>query len=84
MAQAFRDGKLTEAERAWAEKFASGEPEAFREWCAAAPKRVPSGEGIEQRCGTAEFHGVYSAEERNILEMLGIAPETINQINKEK
>lgn len=73
VAQAFRDGKLTEAERAWADRFARTEPQAFRDWCLTAPRRIPDNAGIEQRT-LRNSSGARTDEEVRIFRMLGLEP----------
>jgi phage I-like protein len=46
--KAFSDGKITEAQRIWAGKFAQKDIEAFREWSKTAPVIVPDNQGTEQ------------------------------------
>ena len=41
VAQAFNDGKLVEAQRAWAEDYAARNPEGFKAFCDNAPKVAP-------------------------------------------
>ena len=41
VAKAFNDGKLVEAQRAWAEDYAARNPEGFKAFCDNAPKIAP-------------------------------------------
>ena len=83
VAQAFHDGKLTEAERSWAEHFAAADPDAFRSWCAGAPRRIPDNRDLEERRRDREADGP-TENERRIFRMLGIEPGSKhNNNNKE-
>ncbi len=78
VAQAFRDGKLMEAERSWADDFARRDPGAFCSWCQGAPRRIPD------NCGTADRPDCYAdkmpdGQEENIFKMLGLDPRKIKQ-----
>lgn len=73
---AFRDGKLSESERVWAEKFAAAQPEAFRDWCAAAPRKTPDNRGIEERV-THTQDRVWTQEEKEIFHLLGVNPANL-------
>ncbi len=67
VAAAFRDGKLTEAERQWANEFASAQPEAFRAWCRSAPRKVPDNQNMTERP-----HVMEDDKENPIFRMLGL------------
>jgi len=82
VAQAFRDGKLTEAERPWAEHFASADPDAFSAWCVGAPRRIPDNRDLEERRRDREGNGPTESE-RRIFRMLGVDPRTSKHNNKE-
>jgi len=82
VAQAFRDGKLTEAERAWAEQFAASDPQAFSSWCIGAPRRIPDNQDLEERSRDREGTGP-TEEELRIYRMLGVEPDN-NKNSKNK
>ncbi len=64
---AFHDGKLAEADREWANKFALEQPESFRSWCASAPRRIPDNQNMAERNEPEN-----SPEENKIFRMLGL------------
>lgn len=73
--QAFRDGKLAESERRWAEQFAANDPLAFKEWCIGAPRKIPDNLNLQSRSGVFARKGnALSAEEQKICRYLGVDP----------
>lgn len=74
--QAFREGKLAEADRCWARSFASSQPQAFKEWCVAAPRKIPDNLNLQSRSGVlARKTAALSEEEQQICRYLGVDPE---------
>lgn len=74
--QAFREGKLAESDRSWARSFASTQPQAFKEWCVAAPRKIPDNLNLQSRSGIfARKTAALSAEEQQICRYLGVDPE---------
>lgn len=70
--KAYNDGKLTEAERPWAEEFAASDPEAFRSWCIGAPRRIPDNQGVAEKPVAGTCKTAASATEEKILRLLGL------------
>ncbi|MBO5695311.1 MAG: hypothetical protein J6S98_07895 [Lentisphaeria bacterium] len=74
--KAYNDGKVTEAEKPWAEAFAASDPEAFRTWCIGAPRRIPDNQDVtERQCARPDKQSV-SATESKILRLLGLNEKT--------
>lgn len=70
--EAYHDGKLTEAERSWAEAFAASDPEAFRSWCIGAPRRIPDNQDVAERIPADRAEKMVSSTESRILRLLGL------------
>ena len=70
--KAYNDGKLTEAEKPWAEAFAASDPEAFRAWCIGAPRRIPDNQEVAERQSAGAGKNSLSATESRILRLLGL------------
>ncbi len=71
--KAYNDGKVTEAEKPWAEAFAASDPEAFRTWCLGAPRRIPDNQDVMERQSAGDDEKSVSATESKILRLLGLA-----------
>ena len=78
--KAYNDGKVTEAEKPWAEAFAASDPEAFRAWCLGAPRRIPDNQDVTERQGAGETAKSVSATESKILRLLGLDEKTKKEV----
>ena len=78
--KAYNDGKVTEAEKPWAEAFAASDPEAFRAWCLGAPRRIPDNQDVTERQGAGETAKTVSATESKILRLLGLDEKTKKEV----
>lgn len=70
--KAYNDGKVTEAERSWAEAFAASDPEAFRAWCIGAPRRIPDNQGVTEQQEIDNGKTAVSSTEARIRRLLGL------------
>ena len=76
--QAFSDGKLTGSMRSWAEKFAAADPDAFAEWCQAAPRIVPDNQDtIPAAFSEPSASFAPGSEEAKILRLLGLTEKEL-------
>lgn len=83
VSEAFRDGKLTESERHWAETFAAADPAAFRAWCLGAPRRIPDNHDTQER-EPQQKSATPGATESQILHLLGLDEEAVSPSGKKK
>lgn len=78
---ALKDGKITPAQKEWAESYALSDPKGFTAFVKKAPKVVPMGEvvtGAEVKSGGAD------EETLKICKMLGLSAEDVAKYNKKE
>ncbi len=78
VAAALKDGKITPAQKEWAEKYALDDPEGFKLFVARAPQVVPVG-GPKPAGGTAR-HGL-DGNQLHINKLLGVSEEEFKKYN---
>jgi phage I-like protein len=78
VAAALKDGKITPAQKDWAEKYALDDPEGFKLFVARAPQVVPVG-GPKPAGGTAR-HGI-DDNQLHINKLLGVSEEEFKKYN---
>ena len=84
VAKAFDDGKLVEAQRAWALEYAAKDPKAFADFVAAAPKAAPLpasqvAAGTPPKSDDAGKTIAFSDADKEILRRMGVKPEDIKK-----
>ncbi|MEN6483422.1 MAG: phage protease [Syntrophobacteraceae bacterium] len=79
VAAAMKDGRITPAQKDWAEKYAAQDPEGFRLFVAKAPQVVPVGT-LHPARNPAERTGLDDAQ-LEINKLLGISEETWKKYN---
>ena len=88
VAKAFDDGKLVEAQRAWALAYAQENPAAFADFVKSAPKAAP-GPAADVNAGKPPKSGdaqpvAFSDADLAILNKLGVTADEINKKTKEE
>lgn len=77
---ALKDGKITPAQKDWAQSYALSDPKGFADFVLKAPKVVPMGEMVTG----AEVKGTGVGEETmKVCKMLGLSEEDVQKYNKE-
>ncbi|MGN1046276.1 MAG: phage protease [Candidatus Cryptobacteroides sp.] len=82
--KAFADGKLIEAQRAWAMEYAAKEPKAFAAFVEKSPKVVPLSDtpcGGKKEQSKEKTMG-FSEDDMEILRKFGVSPEDIDKKEK--
>ncbi|MEN6439782.1 MAG: phage protease [Syntrophobacter sp.] len=79
VASALKEGKITPAQREWAERYALGDSEGFRLFVAKAPRVVPL-DRIDQAGNCPSAHGP-DRDQLEINKLLGISEETWKKYN---
>ncbi|MFZ2448095.1 MAG: phage protease [Syntrophobacteraceae bacterium] len=80
VSDALRDGKITPAQREWAENYALGDPEGFRLFVAKAPRVIPFGAIDPQPRGT-RVNAHPGDNQLHINKLVGISEETWRKYN---
>jgi len=78
VAAAIKAGKITPAQREWAEKYALSDPEGFRLFVAKAPQVAPSGGAMPLSTGGAR--GIEDAQ-LEINKLMGLSDEAWKKYN---
>lgn len=81
VAAALKEGKITPAQKEWADRYALNDPDGFRVFVAKAPVVVPMA-GIDDRKPAATETASIDDEQRAINRMLGIDDETFKKFSK--
>jgi phage I-like protein len=79
--QAFSDGKLIEASKDWALKFAEKDLEGFNDWAKNAPKVVPDNKNTDQQ-ENEKAEKKISDKEAEIFSTIGLSDEEIKKIEE--
>lgn len=76
---ALSEGKLTEAKKDWALRFASRDLQAFNELMQDAPRLVPDNQGLSERPAPAATE-LFGGEAAEVLSMIGLSDDEIKKL----
>jgi phage I-like protein len=70
VATALGEGKISAAQKPWADEYAAKDPDGFAKWAATAVRVVPLGGGKPPIIPPTD--GTLSAEEKNVAKLMGV------------